>query len=99
MSANVQEYEEVIVSDEEVKYKSLCQSQERHIERLERRIESLEEELASIGNRFVETVTTPINSNTTLPQGIQLPSELRKNIEQKLREKAIQKKEEVLVKA
>lgn len=90
MSTDFQ-YDELVVNDEETKYKKLAESQERHIERLERRIVSLEEELS--GRSSVKEYIAPSDSNTTIPQGIQLSSAFRADIESKLRQKAIQKLE------
>ena len=89
------QYDSIIVDDQETKYKKLCESQERHIERLERKIESLEEELSIVRNsqpiHVPKAEDNPYLVNPTInpPQGIQLPSELRRTLEEKLRQKAL----------
>jgi len=85
-------YEEITVDDQEIKYKKLAESQERHIERLEGKIESLEEELNKLRNGYQSVPYASqgdFAASTNPPQGIQLPSELRRTLEEKLRQKAL----------
>jgi hypothetical protein len=93
------EYVELQVNDEEIKYKKLCESQERHIERLEAEIQRLKEELLGVDSRDALGASTPEppvvdHTSNTLPQGIVLKSKFRETVEEQLRQKAIQKQEE-----
>ena len=91
-------YETIEVKDEELKYRRLSESQERHIDRLEKLIESLQEENERLRNGLNPGTPVPVPSSVdtishTLPQGIQLPSVMRNQLEEKLREKALLKAE------
>jgi hypothetical protein len=90
------QYEEIKVNDEEIKYKKLCESQERLIASLEAHVDRLELEILYLkGNPASTPVFTPeTNTSTTIPTGVILKSKFRENIEDLLREKAIQKQEE-----
>lgn len=102
-----QKYETIEVKDEELKYRRLTEQQEKHIDRLEKMIESLEEEIVRLRNgelvspnfipkeldEFAARGFVRENRNSTLPQGIQLPSVMRNQLEEKLREKALLKAE------
>ena len=92
---HIVDYETIELKDEELKYRRLTEQQERHIDRLEKLIESLQEENERLRSGERIELNSPITdpSTHTLPQGIQLPSVMRQELESKLREKALLKAE------
>ena len=93
---NKKQYEEIKVNDEEIKYKKLCESQERFIASLEHEIVRLTDLLGGQYTKPPVILDSGMDSptSTTLPQGVILKSKFRETVEEQLRQKAIQKQEE-----
>lgn len=87
----VPHYDELVVNDLDSKYRTLYETSERLVLRLEAENERLREELAELKSGSSRPVFDPVlnpTNSTTLPQGIQLPSAFRTNLEERLRQKA-----------